>query len=63
MATFVFSPALARCEQACRDSFVGQDQTLQAGLQSAKARHRPKVADKARKVAKFSAKGTCTFYG
>jgi len=43
--------------------FVGQDQTLGAGLQSAKARHRPKVVDKARKVAKFSAKGTRTFYG
>ena len=41
----------------CRDSFVGQDQAPRAGLQSAKARHCPKVADKARKVAKFSTKG------
>ena len=50
-------PALGRCEQAGRDSFVRQDQALRAGLQSAKARHCPKVADKARKVAKFLAKG------
>ena len=63
MATFVFSLALARCERACRDSFVGQDQTLRAGLQIAKAQHRQKVTDKARKGAKFSAKGARTFYG
>ena len=50
-------PALAHCEQAGRDSFVRQDQALRAGLQSAKARHLPKVADKVRKVAKFSTKG------